>query len=419
MPRFTTLLALCVTALTAGAAANPIVIRDPPISLPLVRRFNATATGGQTIVQRDQARARLLAARAAQAKASTSNTNGSTSFRRQVDFDVSDGVVSYVASVGVGSPPTFYDLIVDTGSSVTWVGATPDKPYVKTGSSVDTNEEVAVTYGSGSFAGEEFVDTVTLGSLVIPNQGVGSAQVAVGFDGVDGILGIGPVDLTSGTISGGGTITTVTENAFSQGLIPERLIGISFEPTTSADQVNGELTFGAIDPSKFTGPLHFVPITSTSPADQFVGIDQTISYGSTELLSSAGITDTGTTLILLASDALQKYQQVTGATLDLVTGFLQITPEQFSNLQPLTFNIGGTAYELTPNAQLWPRALNTGIGGQADSIYLIVNDLGRPSGKGMDFVDGFAFLQRFYYVFDEGNSQVGFATTSFTDATTN
>lgn len=36
-----------------------------------------------------------------------------------------------------------------------------------------------------------------------------------------------------------------------------------------------------------------------------------------------------------------------------------------------------------------------------------------------EIVDGFAFLQRFYSVYDTGNSQVGLATTSFTDAETN
>ena len=41
---------------------------------------------------------------------------------------------------------------------------------------------------------------------------------------------------------------------------------------------------------------------------------------------------------------------------------------------------------------------------------------GRPR---LDFIDGFAFLERFYHVFDVTNSQVGFATTEFTDATTN
>ena len=52
-------------------------------------------------------------------------------------------------------------------------------------------------------------------------------------------------------------------------------------------------------------------------------------------------------------------------------------------------------------------------------MYLIVNDLGSPSGEGFDFVDGMTFLERFYYVYDVTNARVGFATTTFTNATTN
>lgn len=63
--------------------------------------------------------------------------------------------------------------------------------------------------------------------------------------------------------------------------------------------------------------------------------------------------------------------------------------------------------------------MNTAIGGTTDGIYLIVGDLGTDSGEGLDFIDGFAFLERFYAVFDSGANTVSFATTPFTDATTN
>ena len=38
-------------------------------------------------------------------------------------------------------------------------------------------------------AGEQFIDTVTLGDLVIENQGIGASFFAIGFNGVEGILG--------------------------------------------------------------------------------------------------------------------------------------------------------------------------------------------------------------------------------------
>lgn len=43
---------------------------------------------------------------------------------------------------------------------------------------------------------------------------------------------------------------------------------------------------------------------------------------------------------MIATDAFQKYQQLTGATMDSQTGLLTLTEDQFDNLQSLFFNIG-------------------------------------------------------------------------------
>ena len=63
--------------------------------------------------------------------------------------------------------------------------------------------------------------------------------------------------------------------------------------------------------------------------------------------------------------------------------------------------------------------LNTAIGGEEDGFYLIVSDLGSPSGEGFDFVNGLVFLERFFTVFDAATPQFGIATTPNTNATTN
>ena len=52
-------------------------------------------------------------------------------------------------------------------------------------------------------------------------------------------------------------------------------------------------------------------------------------------------------------------------------------------------------------------------------MYLIVSDLGTPSGEGLDFIDGMTFLERFYVVFDSDKSEFGIATSPFTFAETN
>ncbi|KAG1754954.1 aspartic peptidase domain-containing protein [Suillus paluster] len=393
---------LTTLLLAMSIAASPVEVRDSPITLPIARRLN-TPSGTINLLEHDQARA-----------ASLKNVGTSTLLSPTE-------AVSYVAAVGVGSPATTYQLIVDTGSSNTWVGA--NTAYVKTSTSVSTGQPVTVDYGSGSFSGTEYTDTVTLGSgLTITAQSIGVASTSTGFTGVDGIVGIGPLDLTEGTLTNEQTTTipTVTDNLYTQGIISEMVVGVSFEPTSTTLSTNGELTFGGTDATKYTGTLAYTPLTTTYPASYYWGINESITYGSTTILAeTAGIVDTGTTLILLASNAYTKYQSATGATLDRTTGLLRVTLTQYDALQNLNFNVGSNTYALTPNGQIWPRALNTYLGGSNSYIYLIVNNLGTPSGEGLDFINGQTFLERFYSVFDTTNARVGFATTSYTDATTN
>ena len=195
MARFSALLALCTWALVASVAASPIVVRDSLVTLPLARHFNATAA--RNIVAYDKARIQALRSR------SQGSKHGPAGIPVRDAFDV------YTVDVEVGTPPTTYTLIVDTGSSNTWVGA--GAPYQATSSSVDTGEEVvnrsrsilswcyanwlctrgfqAVFYGSGFFEGEEFLDTVSVGPFTIHNQSIGVAEEAFGFEGFDGILG--------------------------------------------------------------------------------------------------------------------------------------------------------------------------------------------------------------------------------------
>ena len=77
------------------------------------------------------------------------------------------------------------------------------------------------------------------------------------------------------------------------------------------------------------GDINYVPITQQSPANKYWGIDQTISYGKDNiLLQSAGIVDTGSTYLLLATDIFLAYQKATGADLD-VYAFLYFKSEHY------------------------------------------------------------------------------------------
>ncbi|KAE9406893.1 aspartic protease [Gymnopus androsaceus JB14] len=401
---FSTTSLLTFVTLALSVAANPVIVdRSPVLSVPITRFQNLTS--GHNVIASGLNRAQNFKQRI------TARDLGE--FRKRQAEPVINEAVSYIASVGVGANDEQFQLIVDTGSSNTWVGA--DTKYVATSTSTDTGDSVSVSYGSGDFSGTEFIDKVTLASdLVITSQSIGVASSSSGFSGTDGIIGIGPDDLTEDTVSGVSTVPTVTDNLFTQGTIAEKVVAISFEPATSEEVTNGELFFGGTDSTKFTGD-----ITYTTKVGDYWGISQTISYaGKTIQTSTEGIVDTGTTLLYLEETAFNAYIKATGGKLNEATGLYTITTAQLDALEDLVFTIGGTEFSLTPNAQIWPRSLNADIGGSADDIYLVVADLGGEE-DGFNFINGYVFLERFYSVFDTTNSRVGFATTPFTTATTN
>lgn len=72
-------------------------------------------------------------------------------------------------------------------------------------------------------------------NLVITNQSIGDALYYADFGGVDGIVGVGPVDLTLGTLSPdtNATIPTVMNNLVSQKLIKDQVLGVYFAPSAN------------------------------------------------------------------------------------------------------------------------------------------------------------------------------------------
>lgn len=93
----TSLLTTLVLALTV--AANPTLLPRSPVSLPLSRHVNATRM--VNLVKHDVARAAALRARGLARASGQFNVDAST-----VNEPVEDQAVTYVATIGVGNPPT-------------------------------------------------------------------------------------------------------------------------------------------------------------------------------------------------------------------------------------------------------------------------------------------------------------------------
>ena len=148
-------------------------------------------------------------------------------------------------------------LLIDTSSANTWVGAA--KPYAKSRTTVNLYQRVVVPYGNGVMNGDVYSDTVTFGGNIrITEQLIGAARApnSPNVKGADGVMGLGPVALTQGTLTNQPmvTIPTVTQNLYTQGTISQELFSLSFQPMGTNSVTFGTLTFGAIDP-RYTGTM--------------------------------------------------------------------------------------------------------------------------------------------------------------------
>ncbi len=158
---------LTTVLLAVTITAKPVVFDKAPVSLALSRRVNAT--GVHKVLARDQARARLFKS------GGPSTSVDRVAVDAVINEPVDNQAFSYIASVGVGNPPTnceretnifywfrIYNLLQTNLSSTlggmlgaliplclilnpiissnTWIGA--DKKYIKTSSSKKTPDRV-------------------------------------------------------------------------------------------------------------------------------------------------------------------------------------------------------------------------------------------------------------------------------------
>ena len=104
-------LALALSLVCGSSSAKPILqIREPAlVSIDFAIRLNLTL-GDSKIADLDRARA-------ASKLAGIGNL-----VRRDGAISATNTGVTYVANIGVGEPAADYSLVVDTGSSNTWIG---------------------------------------------------------------------------------------------------------------------------------------------------------------------------------------------------------------------------------------------------------------------------------------------------------
>jgi hypothetical protein len=225
----------------------------------------------------------------------------------------------YTASVTLGASQSF-QMLVDTGSTTLGVASTgcscgsASPVYTPGASATDEKQTATSQYGSGSWSGEIYQDTVSLGaSPTAPTKLVAIKSEANFFQplqcdskagGMQGILGMGPP----------GAALSGTEGFFDAFVATNKVPDVF---ATELCETTGTLWLGGFDPSATTAPPQYTPSNDLYSQYYYTVNLASIGVGGTTVPVASGqftdsVVDTGTSVFLLgttAYDALVKALQ--------------------------------------------------------------------------------------------------------------
>lgn len=309
----------------------------------------------------------------------------------------------YFADISLGTPPQVFKVVLDTGSSNLWVPSVKCTSIAcflhtqydssKSSSYAENGTEFAIQYGSGSVSGYLSNDVLSLGGLIIKDQGFGEATnepgLAFAFGKFDGILGLG-----YDSIAVQKTVPPVY-NAIEQGLLDEPKF--SFFLADESEDVGGIATFGGINEDYYEGDLVYLPVRRKAYWE--VKFDA-LSLGEDRTeLNIGAVIDTGTSLITLPSDLAEIINGIIGAEKSW-SGQYTVDCDKRDVLPNLTFTFDGYDFEITPYDYILDLE---------GSCISTITAMDIPEPVGPLAIIGDAFLRSYYSVYDIGNDAVGLA----------
>ncbi|XP_020202315.1 aspartic proteinase oryzasin-1 isoform X2 [Cajanus cajan] len=228
----------------------------------------------------------------------------------------------FFGEISIGSPPQYFNVVFDTGSSNLWVPSSKcifsiacyfHAKYRSKISSTYTEigTPCKIPYGQGSIYGFFSQDNVQVGDIIIKDQEFAEitreGSLALSALPFDGILGLGFQDTSVGKV------TPVWYNMIEQGHICHKIFSLwlNQDPT---EEMGGEIVFGGIDYRHFRGDHTYVPLSQKGYWLIDVG-DILLANNSTGLCESGctAIVDSGTSLIAGPTSVVTQINHAIGA----------------------------------------------------------------------------------------------------------
>lgn len=301
---------------------------------------------------------------------------------------------AYYGEITVGTPGQKELVIFDTGSSNLWVpninpdGAKKDLyDHTKSSSYSANGKAFQIQYGSGPVAGFLSADDVAFGGLQLNKYlfaeinntaGLGQSYTASPFDG---ILGLG-----WSAIAQDGCIAPMAALVAS-GKLEEPVFAFYL-----GNQKPGELVFGGVDSSHYTGDFTYVPLSAETYWQVALG---GIKVGATPVSSStsSAIVDSGTSLLVGPEADVEAVAKQLGAVQQQGAYIVDCSK---TTLPSLTFSLGGQDFSLTvKDMVLQQQGSQCLLGLQAANLPL--------------WILGDVFMRKYYVKFDWGQKRIGVA----------
>jgi len=225
----------------------------------------------------------------------------------------------YYVDITLGTPPQSFKVVPDTGSSNLWIPSSKckftqvpcdihSKYYSTKSSTYEANgTDFSIQYGSGACSGFLSTDVMTLGDVKITGQTFaevtkepGIAFIAAKFDGIMG--------LAFDSIA----VDHVKPPFYN--MVDQKKISMPvFAFYLNRHEKDGELTVGGLDPTHYTGPVNWVPLTNQTYWE--FAMDDLIVDGTSfcDGKNCHAIADSGTSLLAGPVDAIKKLNEQIGA----------------------------------------------------------------------------------------------------------
>ncbi|XP_034490241.1 lysosomal aspartic protease-like [Drosophila innubila] len=304
----------------------------------------------------------------------------------------------FYGTIQIGTPPDFFNVMFDTGSSNLWVPSynctspgclfhTQYFPGLSSTYKPVENANITIAYNLGAISGYLGMDTVLISDnlMRISNQTIVAATSETGFKNYffDGILGMGSPNMAKEYIA------SPVYNMYKQGLISQPVFSfyMDFEDTTAFD---GEVIFGGSDSEFYAGNMTYVPVSN--PLFWQFQMTAASMEGVSLCSNCDAIVDTSTFLIMAPPRAYNHIYTMLNVNPDG-----SVDCSNINTMPTLKFLIGGTVFGIPASNYV----LDSNSGACTLGIQTMNTDF---------WILGNIFIGQYYTEFDAGKQRIGFAS---------